>query len=1133
MTASGRSMWRLAIALGPLAVTLWSEELAAGGPPAAENHPQVSTPAREDRLKECEQLGQDAQELQAKGKIAEAIEAARAKLAIEREVLGAESEAAVGSLALLALLHQLRDDWPAARQAAAEVLELRRKSLGNDHWQTADARWVLADVETWAKLDAEKRRRFRELERQAAELSQAGAQLSEQGAVDRAIDKIRQGLAIRVGLYSQSEFPFGHRALAENLNDLGSLLQDRGDETESRRYYLQAIGMRQALYPKDRYPHGHPQLADSLNSLATLLDDQGNWAEARRFYERALEMFQAVYPVERYPQGQPDLAAVLNNLGILLQNQGNYPEAREYLERALEMRQQLYPRKLHPRGHPLLAQSLNNLGILLQTLGDFEGARAYLQRAHQMKQHLFPKDQYPRGQAVLAMSLNNLGFVLGKLGRFAEGREYQQQALEMRQALYPGKQYPRGHPELAMSLNNLGVLIRDAGHEEEARGYFERALAISQALYSREQYPRGHPTTALFLTNLGGLLQETGAHALAWPVLCKATDMGRDLAEVFLTSASEAEAFDYLAQIPASLSRLMSTSLQLPDSTAATYARVWSSKALIARTLERRQETLVRLAGSDPAVRQTVATWNVRRRELARLLLAPSDGRDQPERMNHLNALTADKERLERDLAARIPQFAREKALEESPYTQLIETLPDRTVVVDAVQYVRYDHDPHTRGTKGERRTLSYVGFVLAKDRPVERVDLGPAQRIDDAVESWRTAIIEQHPGLAAANLRQLTWDPLSKRFPPRTSTVFIAPDGALTAIPWSALPGDRPGSVLLEEYAIALVPHTPYLFDRLTAPARKGSDEATLLALGGVSYDQAPKPVEDEQVRLQMPVSRHADVQRGGGESWKELPGTRKEIASVLGLARDRRVIRLEGAEASTAGLLSQLPKARWAHVATHGFFANPDIPSVLRVDRKLFDASGRNRAAPGARSPLVLSGLVLAGANRPSAPFDPLVHDDFGILTAEAIAGLPLQNLELVVLSACETGLGKVAGGEGVFSLQRAFHLAGAQTVVASLWKVDDDATQALMSEFYTNLWTKKQPRLEALRQAQLALLKDYRPSSTQSRGGKKMKIAPSTKDSPARKPGAEGGATDPNASQALAPFYWAAFVLSGDWR
>jgi CHAT domain-containing protein len=551
--------------------------------------------------------------------------------------------------------------------------------------------------------------------------------------------------------------------------------------------------------------------------------------------------------------------------------------------------------------------------------------------------------------------------------------------------------------------------------------------------------------------------------------------MSQDLAEDFLAANSEAEGLDYLAQFPITRDSLISTSLHLPESTEDTYARVWRGKAAVARTLQRRQASLFDLARNNPATRQTIETWQDRRRQLARLLLAPSDGRDNPERLKRLQDLTADKERLERQLAEALPEFARQQKLNQSPHSRLLEALPNRTVVLDLVEFTRFEQDPEIKGKKGDRRTPSYVGFVLVKGRPVERVDLGSAQPIDDAVAQWRKAIVARQPSPADATLSRLVWEPMAQHFPPETTTVIIAPDGALTAIPWAALPGDRPDTVLLEQYAISLVPHAPFLLDRLTAPPRPHDDAGPVLALGGVAYGQAPKPVDDEKIKLELLAARQAETERSRGDDWTELPDSLKELNDVVRLAGARRVIRLEGNEAGTAQLLRALPHARWAHIATHGFFAEPSVPSVLRPDPKLFAQTGRNRAAPGARNPLVLSGLVLAGANRPTAASDTLTHDDLGILTAEAIAGLPLQGLELVVLSACKTGLGTVAGGEGVFGLQRAFHLGGAHTVVASLWKADDAATRKLMGLFYANLWEKHLPAAEALRQAQLTMLNE----------------------------------------------------------
>ena len=176
--------------------------------------------------------------------------------------------------------------------------------------------------------------------------------------------------------------------------------------------------------------------------------------------------------------------------------------------------------------------------------------------------------------------------------------------------------------------------------------------------------------------------------------------------------------------------------------------------------------------------------------------------------------------------------------------------------------------------------------------------------------------------------------------------------------------------------------------------------------------------------------------------------------------------------------------------------------------------------------RNPLVLSGLVLAGANRPTTDVDPSMRDDLGILTAESIAGLPLQDLELVVLSACETGLGLVGGGEGVFGLQRAFHLAGAQNVVASLWQVDDQATAALMAIFYDQLWREHKPPIEALRTAQLAIYRnpDLVGKLARARGTPDF-------DKLVQRPAPAAAAGADREPKDRAPVnQWAAFVLSG---
>jgi len=403
---------------------------------------------------------------------------------------------------------------------------------------------------------------------------------------------------------------------------------------------------------------------------------------------------------------------------------------------------------------------------------------------------------------------------------------------------------------------------------------------------------------------------------------------------------------------------------------------------------------------------------------------------------------------------------------------------------------------------------------VLSTDSQISRVDLGPAEPINLLAKRWRQEIISDAAGerKTASELGKLIWSPLAAKFPAGVTTVFVGPDGALSGVPWCALPGEKPGTVLLENLAIATIPHGQFLLHQLSSSKKPPDLQRRMLAVGNVDFSQtsagnlkSPLPPESKRIGI-----------------WPELPGTKQEIDDLAEICGDQITI-IRGKDATSRQVLEKLPKKTHAHLATHGFFADPELQSILQVDAKAFAARGGLvpiRSSVAARNPLLLSGLVFAGTDKEAV--GSTSSGDAGILTAEAIAALPLSDLQLAVLSACETGLGDVAGGEGVFGLQRAFHQAGTKNVVASLWKVNDEPTAALMRLFYRNLWEQNMPPLEALRQAQLSLYRhpEQVPAlASATRGPNFNKVVKLV----------EGGAVEPTAARS-SPRRWAAFVLSG---
>jgi CHAT domain-containing protein len=400
------------------------------------------------------------------------------------------------------------------------------------------------------------------------------------------------------------------------------------------------------------------------------------------------------------------------------------------------------------------------------------------------------------------------------------------------------------------------------------------------------------------------------------------------------------------------------------------------------------------------------------------------------------------------------------------------------------------------------------VAFVLRKDRPLRLLDLGPAAPLAAAVDAWRQSFGRGEAGGRAAQLlRERVWLPIEAELA-GAKLVLVSPDGVLGRLPFGALPGGRPGTFLLEEQAFVTVPVPQMLPDILAeTPAPSGG---SLLLVGDVNYERLPEPN----------AAGPRSTERTAIPGWKQfdpLGGTAWEMASLAKTYRDQfgphGLTTLARSDAREERFAAEAPRHDQLHLATHGFFAPPELRSALAWHgsaEPYAASSGDGTPQLVGHQPGLLSGLALAGANAPAK-----MGAD-GILTATEVQTLDLRKVHLATLSACETGLGEAAGGEGILGLQRAFQLAGARTTVASLWMVDDAQTQALMDRFYSNLWNGKMSRLAALREAQLWMLRHGRPSRDREGQRGAIRVAPSTR-----------------ADEPLSPFYWAAFVLSGDWR
>jgi CHAT domain-containing protein len=505
----------------------------------------------------------------------------------------------------------------------------------------------------------------------------------------------------------------------------------------------------------------------------------------------------------------------------------------------------------------------------------------------------------------------------------------------------------------------VGIVLNAQGEYEEALKHCRLALQMYQRLYPRDKYPHGHPDLARSRSNVGGVLQAQGEHEEALKHFHLALQMRQHEVERLASSAPEDRALNFAASLPLTRDALLSVSSHSKDSAAAVYAAVWSSRSVVSRVLERRHLQLL-AASSSAEVKGLHARLLALRQQRSRLLLAPLP-RDTTARDEHLDKLAADIEQVEKKLLPLLPALKQSQQLAHSTPMHLQKALPARTAFVDLLRYVHFDRDPKVKGTKGERRSPRYVAFVLTRERQV-RVDLGEARRIEEVLALWRRALSEGSDAAAehARRVRSLLWQKVEKELD-GIDTVYLAPDGKLTQLPFAALPGDRAGTVVLEKMALAVVPHGVVLLDRLSAAPAKGQRKGDLLAVAAVSYDDRPSAAV---LAKAMPAPVAADRPL----KWEFLSGTGGELKQIQSLPGAAGVRTLTGSNATTARVLAELPKARLAHLATHGFFADPRFRSVLQLDEKLFtrrtasDSDFVRRVGAGARNPLVLSGLVLA---------------------------------------------------------------------------------------------------------------------------------------------------------------------------
>jgi len=773
----------------------------------------------------------------------------------------------------------------------------------------------------------------------------------------------------------------------------------------------------------------HPALLWLLSDKALTLTESGRHRRGETLTLEVLAVRERILGTNHV-----DVSDSLMNASFFHMERADYVGARDLVERALAIRENSPAPRPDWVGH-----AMGTLAHMLHKAGDVDRAIEMNRRSIE----LVEKSLGPTHPAV-AGPLGNLAGMLS-LRKDPEAGVLYERLLEVRSSFLPP-----GHPDMAETL--FGMAHWKAGNDQpdEAMELVDRALAIWLTAHGED-----HPRVSQYRTLKANILEDWGDSDLALnlrrDVLAKQEDLlGPEHPEVAKSLQNLAHTLHELEEYEEAERHLIRARLifeghfgQLDAMSEREALRFMSQARVIF-------DAWLVAGGQAVEVWASVLHWKgaaTRRiRARSQQYLLDEDARAvlvelrqtrralaqhyfSEARPIDREALEKARVRLERELAA----MADLPDLDAPSPEAVCDALPDGQRLIDFVRH---------KTSKGPE----YTAFIVRNNCHVDAVFLGLARPIDERIEAWRAALSEPDQAPKRVDERgravaELLWAPVAEKI--GRSSVIILPDGPLSAVPFGALPTEN--GYVIEDRAVSYV-------DSATALVRQSTHlrGTGMLAVGDVDFD-------GEAVgSRELPC-------------WEtnpgELPATGREVASLAdrwnkGAHRREPALILTGANANEPRVSKSLAGQRLVHLATHGFFATGEC-------------RGRTEA-----NPLLLSGLVLA----PTETSD-------GVLTAEEISTLDLSGTELVVLSACETGLGEIETGEGVLGLRSAFSAAGAQQIVMSLWAVPDEDTRRLMDPFYARVLHRKRPidPAEALRAAQLDLLKELRQAEGEVHAGR----------------------------------------------
>lgn len=705
-------------------------------------------------------------------------------------------------------------------------------------------------------------------------------------------------------------------------------------------------------------------------------------------------------------------AILLNNKAMLFQTVGRYDEAAELMKEAM---------KASSKGPKKTFQSFDNrkFKINLAFIYQLSGKLTEAETAFQEIKKVF-EDRKQTGNAEYAGLLNQMGILYIQMGK----PEKVEELLKKSKAVYK-ERFTEENTYYAKVTNDLGNFYRMQARYEDAEKQLNKALHIRETLLGTK-----HPDYVRTQENLAILYWKTGKLEQAYMMYREVMDKTIDFINQYFPPMSEAEKTSYWDITAPRFQRFYNFAIEASATMKYVAQDFYDynlvTKALLLNATNKVKDGILKSKNED--LIKEYLSWLDQKEQLARLYTLSKEELKQ-QKIN-LSELERAANATEKSLSSKSAEFSAGYSTQKSSYKQILALLNDTEAVVDIIRVRGFVQDFTTDSR--------YVALILKKGSEMPQMVMmeNGAELEKKYAKFYRNAVQQK---VTDDYSYEQYWTKIEKELAGK-KLIYISPDGVYNQMNLNTL--KRPDQdYVVNRYDLVIIGNSK---DLIALKARKTSvPKKNAFLLGFPDY---------------------------GTPDIVSLPGTKVEIDGVA------KVLKTSGyqitqvmAKDATEKNIKSVKAPSLVHIATHGYFlqdAGEGEGSVFGVN-----------AESASRNPLLRSGLILAGAGKSiTGGGSDITSNDNGILTAYEAMNLDLEGTNLVILSACETGLGDIKSGEGVYGLQRAFQVAGAEALIMSLWKVDDAATQMLMTNFYNN-WIKLGNKQKAFKQAQLQLMAKYK--------------------------------------------------------